>query len=210
MAQSNREMPVRADGWRPADEVFEGIIDRFVGEAEAGAARDGTREFMAGAVILVVLGILIMGGVGSAAAAIMVPVGLFLAGAVYMISKARPVPVQREKTLARIGGPGQLPAGYLVHPGAWAAGMAEHVAYLPESQLQAASELARHFPGSVDDLLIFTGSVAAHFPLARNASADDVRKRARDLVQVGLPILRDYHEKYPPAPPRPAGGKGKK
>ena len=52
MTQSVREMPVRADTWRPTDPVMETILRRCIADAEAGAARDGVREYMAGALIL--------------------------------------------------------------------------------------------------------------------------------------------------------------
>ena len=55
MAQTIRDMPVRSDGWRPTDPVVEGIIKRGLADAETSAARDGVREIMAGAMILVVL-----------------------------------------------------------------------------------------------------------------------------------------------------------
>jgi hypothetical protein len=209
MAQTTREMPVRQDGWRPTDATLEAIIKRCVEDVEAGAARDGTREYMAGAMILGLLLVgLLMAGV-DAGAAIMVPLVLFGAGALYMVTRNAPAPVARKQALDVIGGPGHLPAGYLVHPGAWSAGMAEHVAYLPESQLHAAAEMARAFPGSVDDLITFTGTIAAHIPPPRRDAPADVERRARELVHVGLPILRDYHEKYPAPKPVPAG-KGKK
>ena len=213
MAQTTRDMPVRADGWRPTDPVLEAIIKRCVTDAEAGATRDGVREYMAGAMILVVLAVILLAAGTSATAALMIPAVLFGAGALYMISKAKPVPVQRAKALAPMGGAGRLPAGYLVHPGAWSAGMAEHVAYLPESQLRAAADMARSFPGSVDDLLIFTGTIAAQLPTPKqhhHLTPEDVAHRTRDLVRVGLPVIRDFNQKYPPAAPEPAGKKGKK
>jgi hypothetical protein len=43
----------------------------------------------------------------------------------------------------------------------------------------------------------------------KHTSPEDVRRRARELVTVGMPILRDYQSKYPPASPAPAR-KGKK
>ena len=211
MAQSTREMPVRADGWRPTDLVLEAIIKRCITDAEHGASRDGVREYMAGAMILVTLAVVMVVAGMSAAAAILIPVALFGAGALYMVSKASPVPVQRARALAPMGGPGRLPAGYLVHPGAWRAGMAEHVAYLPESQLRAAADMSRSFPGSVDDLLIFTGTIAAQLPTPKHhLTPEDVDHRTRDLVRVGLPVIRDFNQKYPPPAPAPAGKKGKK
>jgi hypothetical protein len=211
MAQPTREMPARADGWRPTDEVFEGIIKRCVEDAEAGASRDGTREYMAGFLILAVLlvGVLIAGQ--PVLLALLLPAGLFAAGAFYMVNNSEPAQVQRHKALNPIGGPGKLPAGYLVHPRVWQGGMAEHVAFIPESQLRAAAELARSFPGSVDDLLIFTGTIAAQLPTPKqHGAAQDVNRRAHDLVRVGMPILKDYNEKYPAPKPAPAGKKGKK
>jgi hypothetical protein len=180
--------------------VFEGILKRCTEDAEAGADRDGTREYMAGAVILAVLGLLLLAAGQPALLVLLVPGGLFALGALYMISTARPAAVDRRRALAPIGGPGGLPAGYLAHPRAWRAGMAEHVAYVPESQLRAAVELCRWFPGSVDDLLIFTGTIAAQFPLPHTVSAGDLDRRARDLVHVGMPILKKYNAKYPPVP----------
>jgi hypothetical protein len=211
MAQPTREMPARADGWRPTDEIFEGIIKRCAEDADAGAARDGTREYMAGFLILAVLGVAVLIAGEPVLLALLLVGGLFAAGAYYMVNNSEPGPVERHRALGPIGGPGKLPAGYLVHPRAWQAGMAEHVAYIPESQLRAAAELARNFPGSVDDLLIFTGTIAAQLPTPKhNSTPNDVDRRAHDLVRVGAPILRDYNEKYPAAKPAPAGKKGKK
>jgi hypothetical protein len=211
MAQSTREMPVRADGWRPTDPVLEAIIKRCITDAEHGASRDGVREYMAGGMILVVAAIVMIIAGLPPAVAILVPGALFAAGALYMISKATPVPVRRAKALAPMGGPGRLPAGYLVHPRAWEAGMAEHVAYLPESQLRAAADMSRSFPGSVDDLLIFTGTIAAQLPTPKHhLTPEDVAHRRRDMVRVGLPVIQNFNLKYPPPAAEPAGKKGKK
>jgi hypothetical protein len=211
MAQTTRDMPVRADGWRPTDPVLEAVIKRCVADAEAGAARDGVREYMAGAMILVVLAVVLLVAGQPATVAVLVPAALFAAGAVYMVSKAKPAPVRRSRALAPMGGPGRLPAGYLVHPGAWSAGMAEHVAYIPESQLRAAAAMCAAFPGSVDDLLQFTGTIAAQFPPPKHhLSPADVEHRTRDLVRVGLPVIKDFNEKYPPAALESSDKKGKK
>jgi hypothetical protein len=211
MAQTPRDMPVRADRWRPTDPVLEAVIKRCAADAEAGAARDGVREYMAGAMILVVLAVVLLAAGRSATVAILVPAALFAAGALYMISKAKPVRVERSGALAPMGGPGRLPAGYLVHPGAWSAGMAEHVAYLPESQLRAAADMCAAFPGSVDDLLQFTGTIAAQFAHPRqHLTPADVAHRTRDLVRVGLPVINNFNQKYPPAPAESSDKKGKK
>jgi hypothetical protein len=211
MAQTTRDMPVRSDGWRPTDPVLEAIIRRCVTDAEAGASRDGVREYMAGAMILVVLAVVLLATGQSATIAILIPAALFAAAAGYMVPKAKPGRIERSRALAPMGGPGKLPAGYLVHPGAWAAGMAEHVAYVPESQLRAAADMCPAFPGSVDDLLQFTGTIAAQLPHPRHhLSPEDVAHRTRDLVRVGLPVIKNFNEKYPPAALESADKKGKK
>ncbi|WP_030442026.1 hypothetical protein [Actinoplanes subtropicus] len=211
MAQTTRDLPVRSDRWRPTDPVLEAVIKRCAADAEAGASRDGVREYMAGAMVLVVLAVVLLMTGRSATFAILIPAALFVAAALYMISKAQPVPVERARALAPIGGPGRLPAGYLVHPGAWSAGMAEHVAYVPESQLRAAADMCAAFPGSVDDLLHFTGTIAAQLPHPKHhLTPADVEHRTRDMVRVGLPVLKDFNEKYPPAPAEFSDKKGKK
>lgn len=210
MAQSAREMPARADGWRPTDPVLEAIIKRCVADAEAGAARDGTREYMAGAMILGVLAVVLLMAGKSAQVAIVVPGLLFAAGAFYMVLRSTPEPAERSRALAPMGGAGRLPAGYLVHPGAWAGGMREHVAFIPESQLRAAADMCRTFPGSVDDLLQFTGTIAAQFPAPRHMTPADVQHRRRDLVRVGLPVIQSFNEKYPPTAIEAPKKKGKK
>jgi hypothetical protein len=89
--------------------------------------------------------------------------------------------------------------------------MAEHVAYLPESQLRAAADMSRSFPGSVDDLLIFTGTIAAQLPTPKHhLTPEDVAHRTRDMVRVGLPVIQNFNLKYPPPAAEPAGKKGKK
>ncbi|GIM94995.1 hypothetical protein [Paractinoplanes toevensis] len=210
MTQPQREMPIRADKWRPTDPVLEGLIRRCASDAEAGASRDGVREYMAGAMILAILFVgLLIAGVGTGAA-IMIPLLLFGAGALFMVLNTRPAPVERRKALDPIGGPGGLPAGYLVHPGAWVAGMREYTAGVPQSQLRAAVELCRSFPGSVNDLLAFTGSIAAQLPPAKHPlTPEDVAHRSRDMVHVGMPIIQSFNEKYPKKE-LAAAGKGKK
>ncbi|MEU4238254.1 hypothetical protein [Actinoplanes sp. NPDC026619] len=209
MTQATREMPVRADTWRPTDPVMETLIRRCAADAEAGAARDGVREYMAGALILVILFVILLIAGVATAAAIMIPLALFGAGALYMVQSARPEPVDRRKALDVIGGPGNLPAGYLVHPGAWSAGMREHVAAVPQSQLQAAVDMARTFPGSVNDLLSFSGTIASQLPpVKHHLTPEDVKKRSRDMVHVGLPLIKEFNEKYPKAA-LPSGKKKK-
>ena len=211
MARTVRRMPVREDHWIPEDRVFDGLIDRCVTAAEDGEAQDGTAEMMAGALILAVLFVVILAGAQSATAALLVCGLLGGLGFLYLVGRTGNAPGDRRLALRTLGGPGRLPAGYLVHPRAWQAGMAEHVAPIPESQLLAAAELCDIFPGTVDDLIIFVGNVAIHVPPARHQSAADVHRRARELVRIGKPILVDYAKSAPPLPkPPPLDGKRKK
>jgi hypothetical protein len=209
MAQSTRDMPIRADGWRPTDPVVEAIINRCLDDVDAGGSRDGVRELMAGAMILVVLAAALMMAGQSPAVALLIPAALFAAVAIYVVANAEPVPVDHSEALEPMGGPGRLPAGYLVHPGAWKGGMAAHVAYVPESQLRAAADMCAAFPGSVDRLLQFTGTIAAQFPHPdRHLTPEDVENRAHELVLAGLPMIKAFNDQTPQ--PQLGGKKGKK
>jgi hypothetical protein len=207
---SQRTLPVRDDHWQPTDRIYEGLIARAVDRSEDTEARDGTAEMMAGAMILVVLFVVVLQSSGSVTAALGVIGGLGALGFFYMVTSARPARSDRSKLLVELGGPGGLPAGYLVHKKAWAAGMAEHVAGVPESQLLAAAELCNIFPGTVNDLLRFVGNVAIHVPAGRHTSAEDVRRRARELVHVAKPIVVDYAKSAPKLPAPPPEGRKKK
>ncbi|WP_127500785.1 hypothetical protein [Actinoplanes solisilvae] len=207
---SQRTMPVRDDRWQPVDRIYDGLIDRAVDNSEDSEARDGTAEMMAGGLLLAVLFVAILKGAGSIEVALAVCGLLGGLGFLYMVNSARPAKGDRKQALRELGGPGLLPAGYLVHRKAWEAGVSDHVAGVPESQLLAAAELCNIFPGTVDDLIKFVGTVAIHVPADRHTSADDVRRRARDLVRVGKPIVVDYAKSAPALPtPPPEGEKTK-
>jgi hypothetical protein len=206
MGHPKRAMPVRADSWQPADPIIDSIIHRCLDEAESVEGSAGSSTLMGGAAVLAVLGVAIAAFAGSATAALTVPLLIGGAGLAYMVLKAVPERGPRHATLAVVGGPGRLPAGYLVHTDAWAAGMAEYLAYLPESQLQAAVQMCRDFPGTVDNLLSFTASIAAQVPAATHAGPADVERRTKDLVKVGAPVLREFLAQNPPKA-LPAGGK---
>jgi hypothetical protein len=211
MGHSKRTLPVREDLWQPRDQILDTIIRRCLDEAESEEGSEGGSTIMGGAITLAVLGVVILAMSGNAQAAIGIPLVLGAGMIGYMILKASADDGPRHATLTVVGGPGRLPAGYLVHADAWAAGMAEHVAYLPESQLKASVQMCRDFPGTVDDLILFTGSIAIHVPAMQHATPADVDRRARDLVKVGTPILKDYLAAHPPqALPSAEGKKGKK
>lgn len=207
-----RPMPVRTDMWQPTDKILDNVIRRCLDDVEGSEGVAGGSTIMGGLMVVAVLGVVLMVAVGNAQAALIVPAVLGVGALAYMVSKADPERGPRGNTLGVVGGPGRLPAGYLVHADAWEAGMAEHVQYIPESQLQAAVHLCRQFPGTVDELLRFTGTIAAQVPATTHATPADVEKRAKDLIRVGAPILKDYLDKNPPQPlPDRAGNKkGKK
>src|SRR4051794_31449070 len=137
MGHTKRPMPVRTDLWQPDDKMLDTIIRRCLQEAESEEGAEGGSTLMGGAIMLAVLGVVILAFAGSAQAAVLIPLALGGGGLAYLVAKSSAGPAPRHASLAVVGGPGRLPAGYLVHRGAWEAGMAEHVAYLPESQLQA-------------------------------------------------------------------------
>jgi hypothetical protein len=197
---SQRTMPARRDNWRPVDRIYDGILDRCVDEAERGDRRDGTAELMAGGVVVAVLAVVILAVAQSATAALVV-CGLLVAGLFwFMVESAQHQKGDRRTVLAEIGGAGMLPAGYLVHPAAWKGGMAEYVAHLPESQLKAAGDMCHVFPGTVADLITFVGNIAIHVPMPRNATPEIVERRAKELVRIGLPILKEHVKNVPALP----------
>jgi hypothetical protein len=209
---TQRAMPVRDDHWQPDDRIYNQLLTRAVDDAEAAESRDGTPELMAGALILAVLAVGLLSAAQSPSVVLLV-CGL-LAAAIfgYVVTKSRPAERNRRLALRGLGGPGRLPAGFLVHPAAWEAGMSDHVAHLPESQLRAAADLCHLFPGTVNDLIIFVGNLAIHVPAPPpHASPADVDKRARALVRAGKPLLVDYLKTAPPLPtPEELSGKGRK
>ncbi|HET6483511.1 MAG TPA: hypothetical protein VFG35_26210 [Actinoplanes sp.] len=204
---TQRTLPVREDRWQPADRIFDGVIARAVTNSEDSEARDGTAEMMAGALLLSVLFLVIMKGAGSATAALAVCGLLGGLGFLYMVNSARPAQRDRRQALQELGGPGAMPAGYLVHAKAWEAGMSDYVAGVPESQLLAAAELCDIFPGTVNDLLRFVANVAIHVPAGRHTNAGDVRRRAYELIHVGKPIVIDYAKSAPKLPTPPPESK---
>lgn len=209
---SQRVMPVRDDQWKPDDRVYNELVARCVADAEIAESRDGTPEMMAGAIILTVLGVGLLSTTQSPAAVLLV-CGLLAAGIFgYIVTRSRPAERNRKLALRGLGGPGRLPAGFLVHPAAWDGGMADYVAHIPESQLRAAAELCDLFPGTVADLLIFVGNLAIHIPAPPpDASPADLDKRARALVRAGRPLLVDYLKTAPPLPtPEELTGKARK
>lgn len=152
---SEGAVPVREDRWRPSNPLLESVIRKYIDEAEREACdtTGNISTITAGGLVLVGLGIILAIGTGNPLAAIFVVIVLALAGLAWMGVQAPPLRLDPLQILEAMGGPGNLPAGYLVHPLAWRAGMPEYLVGVPERRLRIAVELCRQHPGAVTDLL---------------------------------------------------------
>ncbi|MEV6302195.1 hypothetical protein AB0M02_22455 [Actinoplanes sp. NPDC051861] len=151
---SERGVPVRADLWRPDDEVLNSVIAKCLAEAQTKAGGEGgSPVLIAGGLILSALGLTVALGTGKPLLAFAVVAALAVVGIAYVAMKSAPVTVDRTQVLTLTGGPGFLPAGYLVYPPAWQAGMEEYVSTVSDRHLRIAVRLCREYPGSVCDLL---------------------------------------------------------
>jgi hypothetical protein len=147
--------PVRGDRWKPSNPLLENVIRKYIDEArrEACDTTGNTGTITGGGMVLVGFGIVLAIGTGNPLAAIFAMIVLALAGLAWMGVKAPPLRLDPLQILAPMGGPGNLPAGYLVHPLAWKAGMPEYLNGVPERRLRIAVGLCREHPGAVTDLL---------------------------------------------------------
>ncbi|WP_433790628.1 hypothetical protein [Actinoplanes sp. CA-252034] len=152
---TQNDLPVRGDRWRPSNPLLENVIQKYIDEAQRDACdtTGNTGTITGGGLVLVGLGIILALGTGNPLAAIFVVIVLALAGLAFMGVKAPPLRLDPLQILAPMGGPGNLPAGYLVHPLAWKAGMPEYLRGVPERRLRIAVDLCRRHPGAVTDLL---------------------------------------------------------
>lgn len=151
---SDRGVPVRGDMWRPTDELLNSVIQKSIDEAYRGAPGTGASPVLvAGTMVLTAFAVVVAAGTGKPLLALAVAVLFAVAGLAYIAMKAAPLRVDRLRILDIIGGPGNLPAGYLVYPQAWKAGMQEYLAHTSDTHLRVAVRLCREYPGSVSDLL---------------------------------------------------------
>lgn len=156
MTQSTeRTIPVRGDRWKPANPLLDNVIRKYIDEARAEVCdtTGSAGTITGGGMVLVAFGIILAVGTGNPLLAIIVVVLLAAAGLAYTGVQAPPLRLDPLQILAPLGGPGNLPAGYLVHPLAWKAGMPEYLRGVPERRLELAVELCRLYPGAVTDLL---------------------------------------------------------
>ncbi|MEU4558685.1 hypothetical protein AB0F72_09850 [Actinoplanes sp. NPDC023936] len=152
---SARGVPMRDDRWQPQDELLNSVIDKCIDEAYRTAAADkgGSPVMVAGAMVLAVIGLIIGFGTGDPLLTAGIVVALALAGFGFAALNTPAVRVNKLSVLDPIGGPGNLPAGYLVYPKAWEAGMREYVAPITDQQFRLAVRLCRQHPGSVSDVI---------------------------------------------------------
>ncbi|WP_430784734.1 hypothetical protein [Actinoplanes sp. G11-F43] len=148
-------VPEREDRWKPSNPLLESVIRKYIDEArrEVCDTTGSSATLAAGGMVLVTFGIILAVGTGEPFLAIMVMAVLALGGLAYTGVQAPPLRVDPLQILAPMGGPGNLPAGYLVHPLAWQSGLPEYLVGVPERRLRIAIMLCREHPGAVTDLL---------------------------------------------------------
>ncbi|GIF08435.1 hypothetical protein [Actinoplanes siamensis] len=164
MAQdAPRRVPTRADGWRPDDPVLNGLIHKSIEQAYRRTAETGSMTaFFGGGIVLTVLGVILAAGTDNPTLAAGVVVVLAAGGLMYAGLNAPESKLDPIRILDVLGGPGNLPAGYLVYPAAWRAGMPEFLARVSDRQLAVAARLCREHPGSVADLVRLVATAEAH------------------------------------------------
>jgi hypothetical protein len=135
--------------------MLDSVIQKYIDEARRDACdtTGNTGTLTGGGLVLVAFGIVLSIGTGNPILAIFVMIVLALAGLAWTGVKAPPLKLDPLQILAPMGGAGNLPAGYLVHPLAWKAGLPEYVKGVPERRMRMAVELCRKHPGAVTDLL---------------------------------------------------------
>ncbi|GIE86017.1 hypothetical protein [Actinoplanes regularis] len=166
-------MPARSDFWRPQDQILNDLIEKCIEQAHRRKWESGDlAAFYGGGLILMVLAVIIAVGTGNPPLALAVVVVLGAVGLMYTGLNTPPPTVDPLRILEVLGGPGNLPAGYLVYAGAWRAGLREYLADVSDRQLAVAARLCREHPGSVADLIRLV--VAAEHHVNEHAYARSV------------------------------------
>ncbi|WP_169792480.1 hypothetical protein [Actinoplanes rectilineatus] len=186
-------MPTRDDRWQPTDALLNSVIDKCIAESRRRASDGGHGgAVVAGGLVLAALSMIVTAGTGNPVFAFGILVALAVVGLAYTGVKAPPLLTDRTKVLAVAGGPGHLPAGYLVYPPAWEAGMPEYLAGAgtTERRLRIAVKLCREHPGAVADLLRLVHKaenfVVVHRPgrdFSEEGREREVLKTATKLVE---------------------------
>ncbi|GIF14226.1 hypothetical protein Ate01nite_42580 [Actinoplanes teichomyceticus] len=145
--------------------MLNGLIHKCVEEAYRRNSEAGSMTAVfGGGIVLLVLGVILAAGTGNPLLAVLVVVVLAAGGLFYAGVNAPAPQVDPLRILDVMGGPGNLPAGYLVYPPAWRAGLPEYLARVSDRQLAVAVRLCREHPGSIADLLrlVITAEQHAH------------------------------------------------
>ncbi|GAA0447263.1 hypothetical protein Aca07nite_57980 [Actinoplanes capillaceus] len=176
-------VPVRHDHWKPVNPQLDSVIRKYIDEARRTVSdtTGNSATLTGGALVLVGLGLVLAIGTGNPVLAIALAVVLALGGMAYTGLRSPPLEVDQLRILRPLGGPGNLPAGYLVHPLAWRAGMPEYlteVARVPERRMRIAVELCHRHPGAVVDLLRMVER--AEWFVAENKPGHDFTEAGRE------------------------------
>lgn len=140
--------------------------------------------------------------------AIALVVVLALGGMAYTGMKSPPLKVDQLRILRSLGGPGNLPAGYLVHPLAWRAGLPEYLAGIPERRIRIAVELCRTHPGAINDLLRMVER--AEWFVAENKPGNDFTEAGREAEILRIATQTAEEHVLRVAAMASAAGSGKK
>lgn len=180
-------IPVREDRWKPSNPLLESVIRKYIDEARSEIAdTTGSSSTLAGGgLVLVALGIILAAGSGEPVLAIVIVATLALGGLAYTGVEAPPLRLDPLQILAPMGGPGNLPAGYMVHPLAWEAGLPAYLVGVPERRLRIAIELCRDHPGAITDLLRLVERAeryVAHHKPGKDFSPEGRRKEVQRVA----------------------------
>ncbi|RZU53621.1 hypothetical protein EV385_5552 [Krasilnikovia cinnamomea] len=191
------QIPARPDGWQPRSSAVDTIVGHYRAAVAAEGKPDGSGELAA----LLLLAVVVGGGLwiytGSVVLATVVPLVLAGGGALVVLGSQRPTSLPADvDVFASRGGAGTLPAGYLVSPGVWDLGMRQRTASVAGTHLQAAAQLCREYPGSVNGLLEFVARIDA----VTDSRGAEGQPRVEQLVRAGAAALAGDG----PAPARPA------
>ncbi|RZU53772.1 hypothetical protein EV385_5706 [Krasilnikovia cinnamomea] len=175
-------IPSRPDGWQPKNVVVEALVAHYRGAASRTGPAEGGGELAALAGMALVLGVGLLQMTGSVLTAVLIPLVTAGTGALVVIGTAKPAaPPPGVDVFAARGGAGSLPAGYLVSPDVWDLGMAQRTVDVPAPQLQAAAQLCREFPGSVNRLLDMVATIDAQRDAQTVTDEDRTRRIVREV-----------------------------
>ncbi|GAA4957052.1 hypothetical protein [Actinoplanes utahensis] len=192
--QPERAIPVRVDRWKPENPLLDSVINKYVDEARRDACdtTGSTGTLTGGALVLIAFGVVLAAGSGNPILAIVVVVTLAVLGLAFTGVQSPPLKLDALQILEPMGGPGNLPAGYLVHPLAWKAGMPEYLVGVPDRRLRIAVHLCRMHPGAVTDLLRLVERAEKH--VAESKPGKDFSPEGRQAEVLRLATKMVEHQ----------------